>query len=76
MAAANSRKSEQGEDGAKLVFNAPVGVVQTGAGSIGIATQHIDAGAKEALSEAMTKLIEALTEEQASDLPFDRGEVG
>ncbi|MER8511652.1 hypothetical protein NKH47_01675 [Mesorhizobium sp. M1060] len=74
LAAANGRKSEKG-DGSQMIFNAPVGLVQTGASSIGIATQHIDAGAKEALTDAMTKLIDTLKEAQAKDIPFDRGEV-
>jgi hypothetical protein len=48
------------------VFNAPVGLVQTGAGSIGFSTQHLDSGAKDALEKAMDALLRALDEKSVN----------
>ncbi|MBB4481518.1 hypothetical protein [Rhizobium etli] len=55
IAAAHSRDKPD-QQGYNLVFNAQVGVIQTGAGSFGIANQHIDQGASKALTEALAKI--------------------
>lgn len=51
--------------GSTNVFNAPVGLVQTGAGSFGFSTQHLDNGARGALEKAMDALLKDLDEYQS-----------
>lgn len=64
IAAAQSRKPT--DDGKQtIIINAPVGVVQTGPGSYGSATQHIDQGTSEALHKALSLVIEKLSEHSA-----------
>ena len=48
-----------------MVFNGPVGVLQTGAGAIGISHQTIDTTARESLEQALDLLAAALAAETA-----------
>ncbi|HXP95227.1 MAG TPA: hypothetical protein VN809_00850, partial [Telmatospirillum sp.] len=57
-----------------MVFNAPVGVLQTGPGSYGVAHQQIDQGTSENLRRALEMLVKQLPTSQ-EDLPFDPSEV-
>ncbi|EHK58165.1 hypothetical protein [Allomesorhizobium alhagi] len=77
IAASNDKRIADGvsNNSPTLVFNAPVGVVQTGPGSYGIANQVIDSAAREALENAFTALLEVLAAEESEDVPFDRLEV-
>ncbi len=60
-ASSASRHAEHRENAKEdsYIFNGPVGLVQTGAGSFGIANQNIDAEAREQIIAALSK-IEAL----------------
>lgn len=60
IVAQNKRAEGNAQTGSTIIVNAPVGVLQTGPGSFGVANQHIDAGAAEALDKALTALLEQL----------------
>lgn len=57
IVAQNKRAGANAPAGSTIIVNAPVGVLQTGPGSFGMANQHIDAGAVEALDKALTILL-------------------
>ncbi len=59
---------------AHLVFNGPVGIVQTGPGSIGTAVQHIDGATREHLEKALGEVLDAI-QANGSEFPFDKSEV-
>jgi hypothetical protein len=78
IAATSARQPTSGtaDNGQTMVFHGPVGVVQTGIGSIGIANQHIDQGAVDAIRKALHEISEALKSDVADPLQdFDPTEI-
>lgn len=76
LAVAAMRNAGPGVSGGatQVTVHGPVGVLQTGAGSYGVAHQHIDQGARHALETALTKLIEALAT-RSDDASYHTSEV-
>lgn len=76
ISARNERIAQKNAEsgGASIVFNGPVGLVQTGAGSYGVALQHIDGATKASLNEALDKLLREL-DEKNGEFEFDVDEV-
>lgn len=75
IAARNSRIVKDNADGgSSIVFNGPVGLVQTGAGSFGVAQQNIDGATKASLIEALDKLLEEI-DQANGEFEFDPSEV-
>lgn len=63
IAASNStQKRDATGNHPSLVFNAAVGMVQTGPGSFGVAIQHMDSQSSDALNKALEKILELLDE--------------
>lgn len=56
------------------IFHGPVGLVQTGPGSYGVAHVNIDSGSRDELSTALSKLALALNAENSA-MPFDLSDV-
>ncbi len=56
VAAASANDREQAAHQGAMTFNGPVGVVQTGPGSFGVANQRIDASSQKLIEAALTKI--------------------
>ena len=74
VVAANS-KLPQPSGGTQVIVNAPVGVLQTGPGSFGVATFTVDSAASEALGRAFDAIQSQLSSLADADVPFDRQEI-
>lgn len=60
IAAQSNKLADVSEARGHYVFNGPVGLVQTGPGSFGVAHQHIDQQGMSALSEALVQVVDLL----------------
>ncbi|MFW8609202.1 hypothetical protein [Rhizobium beringeri] len=65
LIAASRGRENPDQQSYNMVFNGQVGVVQTGPGSFGIANQHIDQGASEALTAALSKIHALATQDDS-----------
>lgn len=75
IAVANDRRGGPSqESSSQMIFNGPVGFVQTGPGSFGTAIQHIDGATREHLEKAFSEVLDALGN-PAEAFPFDKNEV-
>lgn len=68
-------KTDAGTGSPNFVINAPVGVLQTGPGSFGVASFTIDTAACEALGAAFDKILAQVSSLQDADVTFDRQEI-
>jgi hypothetical protein len=57
-----------------ITIHGPVGLVQTGAGSIGVAVQHLDQGARDAIRKALDKISDDLAA-VGSEAPFNATDI-
>ncbi len=75
IAASNARGSLSTSPASQTyVFNAPVGLVQSGPGSYGTANQNIDASSRADIERALLRVEEAL-KNASNDADFDRREI-
>lgn len=74
-AASNARVTDMPAPNTHVIVNAPVGVLQTGAGSYGVASFTIDRWAAEALGKAFEEVHGQLSILSSKDVGFDRQEI-
>jgi hypothetical protein len=75
IATANDRRAlDSAKSVDTIVFNGSVGVVQTGPGSMAYASQTFDAATRNALTDALDRLLADLNG-HSEEFPFNRGEV-